>query len=325
EHQRLVTVVDHQGDCDPGQVNDVVLPTVAVGSLHVDQPQSHPTAVIDQPLTESLPCTMLVSHNTENKSVSRLDLDRCSGQDHRLWLMRCHSGWFPTSSGSWSSRCFHRLESARRAVGGHRRMHARCSPRSCMCSPAGVPGGGYRRRSGGKCPPRIDGFCDGPRPDCGPGSTGGARRAGQSRADRLVPGRGGCRRGADEKGGAMTGPNPVDRGKAGWRVLVLTGRGGLTGATGISAANTPDGFAVKHLVHAIPAIRCRRGPRRRKPGKLHGDKAYNSAERRVWLQRRGIVPRLARIGIETSQKLGRHRWVVERSIAWLAEIGRAHV
>src|SRR5690606_4295179 len=37
-------------------------------------------------------------------SVSRLDLDRCSGQDHRLWLMRCHSGWFPTSSGSWSSR-----------------------------------------------------------------------------------------------------------------------------------------------------------------------------------------------------------------------------
>ncbi|MFD0924093.1 hypothetical protein ACFQ16_30500, partial [Saccharopolyspora rosea] len=32
------------------------------------------------------------------KSVSRLDLDRCSGQDHRLWLMRCHSGWFPTSS-----------------------------------------------------------------------------------------------------------------------------------------------------------------------------------------------------------------------------------
>ncbi|GAA5115250.1 hypothetical protein GCM10025762_29590 [Haloechinothrix salitolerans] len=116
----------------------------------------------------------------------------------------------------------------------------------------------------------------------------------------------------------MTGPNPVDRGKPGSKLHVLTDRGGLPLATGISAANTPDGFAVKPLVNAIPAIRSRRGPRRRKPGKLHGDKAYNSAERRVWLQRRGIVPRLARIGIETSQKLGRHRWVVERSIAWLA-------
>src|SRR5690606_19288028 len=126
----------------------------------------------------------------------------------------------------------------------------------------------------------------------GPDPPGGARRAGQSRADRLVPGRGGCRRGAGEKrGGAMTGPNPVDRGKPGSKLHVLTDRGGLPLATGISAATTPDGFAVKPLVGAIPAIRSRRGPRRRKPGKLHGDKAYNSAERRVWLQRRGIVPR----------------------------------
>ena len=36
------------------------------------------------------------------------------------------------------------------------------------------------------------------------------------------------------------------------------------------------------------------------------------------MRRRGILPRLARIGVDSSEKLGRHRWVVERSIAWLA-------
>ncbi len=31
----------------------------------------------------------------------------------------------------------------------------------------------------------------------------------------------------------------------------------------------------------------------------------------------GITPRIARRGIETSDRLGRHRWVIERSLAWL--------
>jgi transposase len=35
------------------------------------------------------------------------------------------------------------------------------------------------------------------------------------------------------------------------------------------------------------------------------------------LRRRGITPRIARRGVESSQRLGRHRWKVERSLAWL--------
>jgi IS4 transposase len=35
------------------------------------------------------------------------------------------------------------------------------------------------------------------------------------------------------------------------------------------------------------------------------------------LRRRGICPRIARRGVESSQRLGRHRWKVERSLAWL--------
>ncbi|WP_435867373.1 transposase [Streptomyces werraensis] len=37
-----------------------------------------------------------------------------------------------------------------------------------------------------------------------------------------------------------------------------------------------------------------------------------------------IVPRLARRGIESSQKLGRHRWTVERTVAWLSGCRRLH-
>ncbi|WP_186383041.1 IS5 family transposase [Amycolatopsis acidiphila] len=119
-----------------------------------------------------------------------------------------------------------------------------------------------------------------------------------------------------KKGGSMTGPNPVDRGKAGSKIHVLSDRAGLPLSVAVSAANTNDSYALKPLVMAIPAVTSRRGPRRRKPGKLHADKAYDQAELRDWVRDRGIVVRIARKGIESSKKLGKHRWVIERSIAW---------
>ncbi|EFC82511.1 putative transposase [Parafrankia sp. EUN1f] len=47
--------------------------------------------------------------------------------------------------------------------------------------------------------------------------------------------------------------------------------------------------------------------------KLRADKAYDSDDLRRFLRDRGVVPRIARKGIESSEKLGRHRW----TIAWL--------
>ena len=35
------------------------------------------------------------------------------------------------------------------------------------------------------------------------------------------------------------------------------------------------------------------------------------------MSKRGIKSRIARKGIESSEKLGRHRWVVEMTLAWL--------
>jgi transposase len=115
----------------------------------------------------------------------------------------------------------------------------------------------------------------------------------------------------------MTGPNPVDRGKTGSKIHVLSDRTGLPLSVAVSAANTNDAYALKPLVMAIPAIKSRRGPHRRKPAKLHADKAYDQADLRAWVRDQGIAVRIARKGIESSQKLGKHRWVIERSIAWL--------
>ena len=115
----------------------------------------------------------------------------------------------------------------------------------------------------------------------------------------------------------MTGPNPVDRGKSGSKIHVLTDRVGVPLSVAISAANTNDAAALKPLVQAIPPIRSRRGPARRKPAKLHADKAYDQADLRAWVRDRGIAVRIARKGVESSQRLGQHRWVIERSIAWL--------
>ncbi len=76
-----------------------------------------------------------------------------------------------------------------------------------------------------------------------------------------------------------------------------------------------------------PRIRRNRRPRgapRKRPGKLHADKAYDYDTRgcRQALARRGIRCRIARKGIESSEKLGRHRWVVERTLAWLNQFRR---
>jgi transposase len=115
----------------------------------------------------------------------------------------------------------------------------------------------------------------------------------------------------------LTGPNPVDRAKKGSKLHVLSDAEGMPRVVGISAANTADIEAFKPLLMAIPPIRSRRGPRRRRPIKARADKAYDSADLRRWLRRRGIVPRIARRGVESSERLGRHRWKIERTIAWL--------
>ncbi|MFF9706459.1 IS5 family transposase [Streptomyces griseofuscus] len=124
--------------------------------------------------------------------------------------------------------------------------------------------------------------------------------------------------------GELTGPNPVDRGKYGSKIHLITERTGLPLSVDISGADVHDSQALIPLVKGIPPIRSRRGPRRRKPGKLHADRGHEYVHLRRWLSQRGIRHRIARKGVETSQRLGRHRWTIERTTAWLAGCRRLH-
>jgi transposase len=71
------------------------------------------------------------------------------------------------------------------------------------------------------------------------------------------------------------------------------------------------------LTDAIPPIRGRRGRPRRRPRELFADRGYDHDIYRRQLRARGITPRIARRGIAHGSGLGRQRWVVERSFAWL--------
>jgi transposase len=85
----------------------------------------------------------------------------------------------------------------------------------------------------------------------------------------------------------------------------------------ISAANTHDSQLLIPLLDSIASIRAARGRPRRRPTKLHADKAYDQPALRAEVRRRGIAVRIARKGVESSKRLGRHRWIVEACLSWL--------
>jgi transposase len=126
-------------------------------------------------------------------------------------------------------------------------------------------------------------------------------------------------------GGDHTGANPVDRAKRGCK-LHLAGEGtGLPLALLVTAANVNDALVFEALLDDIPKIRTPAGGRRCRPDKCHADKAYDNRRCRGYLTRRGIKVRIARCGVESSDRLGRHRWKAERTIAWLAGCRRLRI
>jgi transposase len=129
----------------------------------------------------------------------------------------------------------------------------------------------------------------------------------------LEPGGAGQLQRSGQKGGLETGPNLTNRGKAGSKRDVVIDANGIPLAVTLSAANVHDSRMLEATVDAIPAIRQCAG----RPAKLHADKGYDFAR-----CRRAIIPRIARRGIDNSERLGRHRWKVERTLAWFARFRR---
>ena len=106
---------------------------------------------------------------------------------------------------------------------------------------------------------------------------------------------------------------------------MLVDRQGIPLALGLSAANCADTLTLTAMLDAIPSIKRPLGRPRRRPDKLHTDKGYDAAHCRADCRARHVADRIARRGIESSERLGRYRWVVERPFAWLSRFRRLRI
>ncbi len=72
----------------------------------------------------------------------------------------------------------------------------------------------------------------------------------------------------------------------------------------------------------MPPVRGKVGRPRRRPARLSADRGYDYPSHRRQLRRRGITAEIARRKTEHGSGLGRYRWVVERTFAWLHQLKR---
>jgi transposase len=103
---------------------------------------------------------------------------------------------------------------------------------------------------------------------------------------------------------------------------VVSDRQGLPLAAVVSAANVNDHLMLNETLDALRPIRQPVGRPRKRPAKLHADKGYDYRSCRELLKRRGITARIARRGIESSTRLGQHRYVIERGLEWISRFRR---
>src|SRR5512132_1283287 len=154
----------------------------------------------------------------------------------------------------------------------------------------------------------------------------GPRRGVRAAAGAAAGGVGrGWRAGLGAVRGDQVGANPVDRAKPGSKLHLAVDGSGLPLSLLVTGANTNDSLVFEALLEDLPSVRTPAGQRRRRPDKCHADKAYDHRRCRAYLTRRGIKVRIARRGVESSTRLGRHRWKAERSIAWLAGCRRLRI
>ena len=111
-----------------------------------------------------------------------------------------------------------------------------------------------------------------------------------------------------KRGGALTGPNPTDRGKPGTKYHVVATDGLPLGAVP-SAANVHDTHLFRHLL-PLAQVACAAITR------LDADAGYDSAENRDLCRHDGIQPHIRKIGEAHGSGLGRIRCVVEHDCAW---------
>jgi len=76
------------------------------------------------------------------------------------------------------------------------------------------------------------------------------------------------------------------------------------------------------LLERVPPVRGQVGRPRRRPDRVTADRGYDHDKYRRELRSRGIKPEIAHRRTGHGSGLGRTRWVVERTFAWLHQFKR---
>jgi transposase len=93
--------------------------------------------------------------------------------------------------------------------------------------------------------------------------------------------------------------------------------GGLPLAWTLTGGNRNDITQLLELLDGAPAVRGCVGRPRRRPSQLLADRGYDYDKHRRLLWKRGIKAVIARRQTGHGSGLGRERWIVERTVAWL--------
>ncbi len=114
------------------------------------------------------------------------------------------------------------------------------------------------------------------------------------------------------KRGDLAGPNPTDRGKRGTKYHVAVTGDGVPVACAATAANVNDTVLFERLFLTAFAVVARIGT-------VFADKGYDAEANRELCRSFGAEPHLHKRGRPHGSGLGKRRWPVERSNAWILE------
>jgi transposase len=152
-----------------------------------------------------------------------------------------------------------------------------------------------------------------------PGALAASERC---REDRLADGCGGWQPYPCSSRGAQTGPSPVDRARTGSKHHLLTDSHGIPLAISLTGGNRNDITQLLPLLDGVMPVSGKVGRPRRRTDRVLADRGYDHDKYRRALRKRGVKPVIARRGVEHGSHLGRERWVVERTFAWLHNLRR---
>jgi transposase len=93
--------------------------------------------------------------------------------------------------------------------------------------------------------------------------------------------------------------------------------GGVPLAWTLTGGNRNDVTQLLTLLDRVPPVRGRAGRPRRRPQCVLADRGYDHDKYRRLVRKRGVKPVIARRGSGHASGLGRERWIIERTFAWL--------